>query len=73
MTIKSSNYKGLDEQPLLAGGAIGLGIGWFYHREDPFTRGALNRMVSYTGLGVVIAFAIQYTTRSLMMFKKLNN
>ena len=73
MTIKSSNYKGLDEQPLLAGGAIGLGIGWFYHREDPFTRPALNRMVSYTGLGVVIAFAIQYTTRSLMMFKKLNN
>ena len=73
MTGKSFDYKGLDDQPLLAGGAIGLGIGWFFHREAPFTRPALNRMVSYTGLGVVIAFAIQYTTRSLMMFKKLNN
>lgn len=73
MSGNSGEYKGLEDQPLLAGGAIGLAIGWFSHREEPFTRMALSRMISYTGLGVVVAFAIKYTTRSLLMFKKLNN
>lgn len=73
MSSNSGEYKGLENQPLLAGGAIGLAIGWFSHREEPFTRLAMNKMVSYTGLGVVAAFAIQYSTRTFLMFKKMNN
>lgn len=70
-TVYVSSHTGIGINPGIAGALVGLSFSWWTVKDDLIRLRSLQKLLSYTGLGMASGFALQYVVRSGMMFKKI--